>query len=528
MGHNVGMDSTLFAWLGFTDLEKMRAATSGQRQAALGPIGEAVSQRTFAAVEILSDLGEQENRHYAKWLGGIANASVTIHPCRLRDPNDFTAIYKHATNVVGSAESSSTSPLARTYHLSPGTSTMGAVWVILAKTRFPAELIECSRQDAKTGRYPVRTVSVPFEMSAEYVEDLLRKPDEDLLRLSQGLPVEPAFEAIVHRSTAMKRVIGDARRLAPRSIPVLILGETGTGKELLAKAMHSASPRRDRPFKAVNCGAIPEHLVESELFGHKKGAFTDARRDREGAFSSAHGGTLFLDEVAELPRTAQVKLLRVLEDGVVVPVGADGGRQVDVRVIAATNRNLMAEVGAGAFREDLFYRLAVGIIKVPPIREREGDIGLLIDYFIKRLNQAFSTQPGFVSRTLSPGARNRLLSHSWPGNVRELENTLMRALDHASGSRVSAEDIDRAIVVIGQQAQSSVLDRALGADLSIEAIVAEVARHYLERAWRESGGNKSRAARLLGLRSHQTFENWAKRYGTVVHMPPRQTPESSG
>jgi len=434
------MDQTLFAWLGFTDLEKMRAATSGQPQTALGPIWEAVSQRTFAAVEILSDLGEQESHQYAKWLRGIARASVTIHPCRLRDPNDFTAIYKHAVSVVGGFESGSTPPVTRAYHLSSGTPTMAAVWVILAKTRFPAELIECSRQDPKTGRYPLRTVSVPFEMSAEYVEDLLRKSDEDLLRLSQGLPVEPAFNAIVHRSTAMKRVIENARRLAPRSIPVLILGETGTGKELLAEAMHRVSPRRRRRFRAVNCGAIPEHLFESTLFGHKKGAFTDAHRDRKGEFLLADGSTLFLDEVGELPQAAQVKLLRVLEDGVVQPVGADEDIRVDVRVIAATNRDLIAEVGAGAFREDLFYRLAVGIIQVPPLRKREGDIGLLIDYFVERLNEELSGQPGFANRTLSPGARNRLLSHSWPGNVRELENTLMRALVQASGARVEAED----------------------------------------------------------------------------------------
>src|SRR5581483_8539743 len=242
-------------------------------------------------------------------------------------------------------------------HLSPGTPAMAAVWIILAKTRFPAKLIESSRQ------HGIRTASVPFEISADFLPDLLRRPDEELERLSAGLPPEaPEFADIVHRGAGMKRVILRSRRVAARSVPVLIEGETGTGKELLARAIHQASPRKGRPFVAVNCGAIPGELVESELFGHEKGAFTGATAQRKGHFQETDGGTLFLDEVGELPKPAQVKLLRALQEGEVVPIGSSRPVKVDVRLIADTNRSLVQDVAAGQFREDLFHRLAVAVL----------------------------------------------------------------------------------------------------------------------------------------------------------------------
>ena len=192
----------------------------------------------------------------------------------------------------------------------------------------------------------------------------------------------PEFNDIIHRSEVMQRVILKARRIAPRSIPVLIEGESGTGKELFARAIHDASPRKEKPFVAINCGAIPAELVESELFGHEKGAFTGANTARAGHFEAAHQGTIFLDEIGELPKGMQVKLLRTVQEGEVKRIGATQARKVDIRIIAATNRNLIDEVAAGNFREDLFYRLAVAVIKLPPLRERAGDVSLLIDHFL--------------------------------------------------------------------------------------------------------------------------------------------------
>ena len=301
--------------------------------------------------------------------------------------------------------------------------------------------------------------------------------------------------------------------MAPRSVPVLIQGESGTGKELLARAIHRASPRRDRPFLAVNCGAIPAELAESELFGHEKGAFTGADRARVGYFEAADGGSLFLDEVGELSMLAQVKFLRILQDGKVLAVGSRSHRDVDVRIIAATNRSLAGEVAEGRFREDLFYRLAVADLKLPALREREGDLGLLVERLLEQVNGEHANQPGFEPKKISPGARNLLMAHPWPGNVRELLNTLHRAALWTSGPIIQTEDLREALLPAVNPVDEKILERPLGEELSLPDLLASVARHYLVRARDETQGNKSRAARLVGLPSYQTFTNWLKKYG---------------
>ena len=335
----------------------------------VGPIAQALDARRFDASFLLTDHGD-EAATYIRWLEARSGATeINLLPEQLTGPTEFGEIYGAAVRACEQALATKRGA-ALTFHLSPGTPAMAAVWIILAKTRFPAAMIESSRE------HGVRTASVPFDISADFLPDLLRQPDRELERLSAGLPPEaPEFDAIVHRSPVMQRVILRARRVAPRSVPVLLEGETGTGKELMARAIHQASPRRGRPFIAVNCGALPPELVESELFGHEKGAFTGADRARPGYFAAANGGTLFLDEIGELPAAAQVKLLRVLQEGAVVRVGATTPRRVDVRVIAATNRTLTEEVAAGRFREDLFYRLAVAVLQLPPLRDRAETLG---------------------------------------------------------------------------------------------------------------------------------------------------------
>lgn len=497
------MHELLVTWIGHADLRAVEEnATVG-----VGPIAQALDARRFDAAFLLTDHGD-EAATYVRWLEARSGGTeVSLLPEQLTGPTEFGEIYGAAVRACEQALATKRAA-ALTFHLSPGTPAMAAVWIILAKTRFPAAMIESSRE------HGVRTASVPFDISADFLPDLLRQPDRELERLSAGLPPEsPEFDAIVHRSPVMQRVILRARRVAPRSVPVLLEGETGTGKELMARAIHQASPRRGQDFIAVNCGALPPELVESELFGHEKGAFTGADRARSGYFRAANGGTLFLDEIGELPAAAQVKLLRVLQEGAVGRVGATTPRQVDVRVIAATNRTLTEEVAEGRFREDLFYRLAVAVLRLPPLRDRAGDVGLLADRLLERINGESTNEPGYRRKTFSASAKNVLLHHSWPGNVRELSNTLRRAAIWSAGSAIMAEDLRDALLPVAPDHRRHVLDRTLGNGFSLPDLLKEVARHYLARAMEEAANNKTRAAELVGLASYQTFTNWMSKYG---------------
>ncbi len=500
------MHKVLISWIGTTDL---RAPQAGA-EVGTGPVAQALEELRFDQARLLTNHEPETVAPYRAWLRARApEVQIQVLQETLSSPTAFGEIYAAAVRACGAVVEKAPDASSLTFHLSPGTPAMAAIWVILAKTRFPAELIESSRL------HGVRVASVPFDISADFLPDLLRRPDRELERLSAGLASEaPEFDEILHRSAAMRRVILRARRVAPRSVPVLIEGETGTGKELVARAIHRASPRRDRPFVAVNCGALSPELVESELFGHERGAFTGASARRDGHFVAADGGTLFLDEIGELPLSAQVKLLRTLQEGEVLPVGSSRPRTVNVRPIAATNRSLPSEVGAGRFREDLFYRLAVAVLRLPPLRERADDLALLIDRLLERVNRESEQQPGHVHKKLSVGARNLLLSHPWPGNVRELQNTLRRATLWSSEETLTADDVREALLPVAASDQAeTVLNRPLGNSLDLRAVLADVARHYLERALAEAGGNKTEAARLVGLPSYQTLTNWMKRYG---------------
>lgn len=311
----------------------------------------------------------------------------------------------------------------------------------------------------------------------------------------------------------MNRTVAMAHRLALRDVPVFIQGESGTGKELFARAIHQASTRSGQPLIAINCGAIPQELVDAELFGHEKGAFTGAATARAGYFESADGGTLFLDEIGELPLASQVRLLRVLQEREVTRVGAAKPKPINVRIIAATNRVLPAEIQVCRFREDFFHRLAVGVLLLPPLREREGDLGLWIDSMLAAINAEASSQPGYKHKELDASARNILIGHPWPGNVRELHNTLLRASIWASGDKIT-EDVAASLVMTVLPKGDSVLGRPLEQGISLPDLMADVARHYLDRAMAQAHGNKSEASRPLGLGSYQTLSNWLQKYGT--------------
>jgi transcriptional regulator with PAS, ATPase and Fis domain len=359
----------------------------------------------------------------------------------------------------------------------------------------------------------VQTVVFPFEMSAEFIPDLLRPSDRRLELLSRGLPPEcPEFSQIIYKSRIMQRVTAKAKHVAIRSVPVLIEGESGTGKELFARAIHGASNRKDKPFITVNCGAIPSDLLESQLFGHVKGAFTGADKNQKGYFEEADGGTLFLDEIGELPLLSQVKLLRTLQEKEVVRVGTAKPIKIDVRIIAATNRSLIDEIQEGRFRADLFYRLAVAILKIPPLRERSGDLSFLVDHFMTQVNEESRNDPGYKDKKISPDAKNLILQHSWPGNVRELLNTIQRAAIWSFDVIITREDIEEALIPLGSANPSDILNRPLGGEFKIEDVMEVVAKHYIEKALKEADGKKGKAAELIGLSSYQTLGNWMKKY----------------
>jgi DNA-binding NtrC family response regulator len=514
------MARVLLAWIGLADLRAAESAGEGEANEAsgavsgVGPIASAAAALAVDELVVLSSHPPERGERYRTWLAARVAARVQLRAAPLSGPTDLGEIYQAAVQALEAvrAQHGRAAP-SLVFHLSAGTPAMAAAWIILAKTRFPAELVESSRG------HGVRTVPVPFDLHAEFLPDLLRGPDADLEAASAGLvPDAPELTALVHQSPPMRRLVARARRVALRSVPVLIEGESGTGKELLARALHHGGPRRAAPFVAVNCGALPEALVEAELFGHEKGAFTGAVAARPGHFRAAHGGTLFLDEIGELPAPAQVKLLRALQEGEVTPVGSSRALPVDVRVLAATHRNLQADVAAGRFRADLFYRLAVAILRVPPLRERQGDLGVLVDRLLEQVNRESAGDPGYRPRRLTPAARRRLHAHHWPGNVRELLNTLRRAALWSASTSLDADDIGDALMSepapAGATASAGAApDLPLDDDFELEATLAGIARHYLERALAQAGGNRTRAAALLGLASRQTLSNWARRYG---------------
>ncbi|WP_230374671.1 sigma 54-interacting transcriptional regulator [Pseudomonas syringae] len=399
----------LTCWVGGNDL---KAPGGGE----VGPILSTLRSASFDRVELLSSYPAERVEPYLAWLKAGVDIGIELHYESLSSPVHFGEIYKAANKHLERLSSPRTD---LSILISPGTPAMQAIWILLGKTRYPATFYQSSLEQG------VHTVEVPFEITAEYVPAANTITGEKLLQLSEGqAPVNAAFDSIIAQSSRMLILKSQAQILAQKQVPVLIYGETGTGKELFARAIHNAGPRSSKPFIAVNCGAIPPELIDSTLFGHRKGAFTGAVENRVGVFQQAHGGTLFLDEFGELAPDAQVRLLRVLQEGVVNPVGASQDVKVDVRVITATHRNLMQAVADGRFREDLFYRVAVGVLHLPALRERGGDLLLLADYLLKEIT---AQDNSFRDKKISIDAKNLILRHPWRGNVRELQSTLLRA-----------------------------------------------------------------------------------------------------
>ncbi|RMG11033.1 MAG: sigma-54-dependent Fis family transcriptional regulator [Deltaproteobacteria bacterium] len=324
--------------------------------------------------------------------------------------------------------------------------------------------------------------------------------------LQRSLAQEHAEATLVGDSPSFREALRFAERLAGTDLPVLITGENGTGKELLARAMHAQSRRAGRPFLAINCGALSESLLESTLFGHVKGAFTGAHTSRKGLFVEADGGTLFLDEVGDMPPALQVKLLRVLETGEILPVGRDRPLQVDVRILSATNRDLEALQREGAFREDLYWRIRGAEVRLPPLRERPEDLPLLARHF---LNRAATLAPGARPKVLSPAAEAALFTHAWPGNLRELRFEMQRATVLAGERR---EVLPEDFAFTQARAEAETKPAAAPGAVSLAQKIEALERREIEAALAAHEGNRTRAAEALGL-SRQGLLKKMSRYG---------------
>lgn len=507
----------LFSWIGDADLlawsSEIDSANAEQVQALLGkqvrpgtgagPIKTLTGQLKFDDIHLLSDKSPELVKQFAQWIA----PNSQVHPVQLSSPVDYVGIFEATDAVLGRVTASASVPCSIAIHLSPGTPAMTAVWVLLGKSKYPATFYQ-------TYRGKVLPTTIPFDLLVDYIPRVLHDSDRLLQDDRTERPTQDGFGSIIGRSNSIRATIGRAKRIAIRDVGVIILGESGVGKDVFARAIHAASSRRKHPFVAINCAAIPRELLESELFGHSKGAFTGAHSERSGAFEEADNGTLFLDEVGECEPSMQAKLLRVLQpttDETTTTrtfrrVGDSRERRSNVRVIAATNRDLQADVAAGRFREDLYYRLAVMTLQIPSLRSRPADVQLIAEHILERVNNDFAkTEPGYVRKRLSALSKQFLSEQSWPGNVRQLQNVLVQSAVMTEGAMINPRDIAPAISAASGPPPNSILTAQIGDGFSLTTHLEKIQRHFLSEAMQQTGGRKSAAAKLLGYSSYQTL-----------------------
>lgn len=509
------MKTILVSWLGDHDFASL--PSTGEDSHVKGPVEQAVCSYSahfqrpeFDEVILLCNWGsfhfrsqvilDEENQKkktsaYCEALHDLTAVPISYRLKQMENVTDYTEVYNVVTSELETiVQKRQGEKIQFVFHISSGTPTMQAIWLLLSKTEYPGTIL--IKTSIEKG---LELVDFPFDIAVKnepfYGDDVK----------FQNLRPE-SLAKIKWQSSEMQEVLALSGNIARHDdMRVLIQGETGTGKELFAELIHQNSSRATQPFITLNCGAIPENLIESELFGHKRGAFTGAERDKKGCFELADGGTLFLDEIGELPLMQQVKILRLTDrhQQRFNPVGSETELKVDVRIIAATHRNLMADVADGKFREDLFYRLCDAFLKLPSLRERTGDIERLADHFVAKINERINdSDAGFKS--LSFEARLFLKSQPWPGNVRELEATISRAYKlYSRSSVIGREDIEKSMIApITKVREDGLMSQPFGEGFSIREIELKTRTHYAIRAIKESGEmNVAHVAKMLGLKS---------------------------
>jgi DNA-binding NtrC family response regulator len=492
-----------------------------------GPVLTLLAERAFAAVHIFTTPNTLPNaqalqREISRRDGDISR--IQIHNIDIPDPTDYEALFLRMSGLCREIlEKYRDQKPVCSIATASGTPQMQTVWFLLAQSGLvPATLLKITPprflrpgQKAVTeirlslGSFPLITLPTPetLEIAATYLrKEKLEAERGELIREFSGLQM-------IGRSPALTKVMETVRAAALYDSAVLIQGETGTGKELVARAIHFNSARKTEPMITVNCAAIPETLVESELFGHEKGAFTGAERQKKGKFELADRGTIFLDEIGDMPLPAQAKILRVLQDKAITRVGGDKMIPADVRVIAATHRNLTELIAAEKFREDLYYRLRVIDIPVPALWERREDIPLLVEYFLDRHNRRYRQKKQFNRE-----AMRQILDYPWPGNVRELENAVERAFVLSGANVIRDADLPPEITAPvscrssasgSPQSYDNTIPTIPTTGLDLNAHLHDLEKAFYEEAVRRKDGNREAAARLLGIKPH-TFRKRAK------------------
>ncbi|MBU1619359.1 MAG: sigma-54 dependent transcriptional regulator [Gammaproteobacteria bacterium] len=494
--------NTLLTWLGNKDIENMKL----EQNAAIAALA-LKSVVPFDKIVILANHFEAHWEPFERFLkkrlavAGRPQADISVQMAHIESPIDYPSIAKVTEKWISklSAEADTLS-----INLTSGTPAMTTLSVLIGKAKANTVFVQT------TPLNEVSTVEIPLDFGKEYLRSAAKQ-------MAQGAASSPrldlAFSDLTAHSAVMKQVVAKAKRIAASEVPALILGETGTGKEMMAKAIHKGSLRSNKPLKTVNCGALTQSLVDSTLFGHKKGAFTGADKDYPGLFEQAHQGCLFLDEVGELTAETQVKLLRALQQGEITRLGDTQTINVDVRVIAATHQDLIQLVSQGKFREDLFYRLAVGIITMPSLKERTDDIPVLVAELSEQINQSASKHPDYVSKEVSEQGIKFICGQSWSGNIRELWSTLNRAFLWSDAKHIGEIELSQAMIKKPQTEQSQQVALSYHDRVDIIQLTDNYQKNYIEAALKASGNVKKHATQMLGLKDHQTLSNWMKRLG---------------
>ena len=521
----------LVSWIGLTDLTALHGCRTKKIWNKIekiipysverppengGPINTLLSEKTFDKIYLLHTYEDDIVDAYIKLLPKN-KIETSKHIKIFKTPTDYSKVYNVANEFLEKILKKQTKNNTElSFLLSAGTPTMAAIWLLLGKTKYPATFWQTNSGNSlhKTCvPNNIEKVDIPFDITLDVVNELINDYDKNIQHLTTHSPKDvKGFENIAGDSKAIRMAVGRAKKVAIHGVSVLLNGESGTGKELFAKAIHNASPRKGKKFIAINCAALSSNLLESELFGHAKGSFTGADREKKGVFSEADGGTLFLDEIGECDLQMQATLLRVLQPPQggslccreFTPVGGSKLQKTDVRIIAATNRNLIKMIEDNSFRADLFYRIAMITVNLPALRDRKSDIEPIAKNLLDEINKSLSKD-----KTFYPSTINFIKKHNWRGNVRELKNVILQAVVMSENKKLTPEDISGALAQTPDfsHGQSNLLELPLGGDFDINKHLDEIYAHYIKRALKDSSNKSSKAAELLGLANYQTLKN---------------------